>query len=226
MRRAAACFFLLILACDELKTTITVDDPPAPAPVKPAAPAAPAAPAVNGPKLRPADEWGRDPALAAYRKQLLDALRRGDIEAVVALSDPKIRVDFSDGGSSADFPKLLEEKRFRDALAATLSLGGTFLREDAFWAPYVYSKWPEDRDAFAWWVVVGENVPLRDASGKTIALLSHDIVELTETEGQIRTADGKVGMVDPKKLWSPVGFRAGFNRVGGKWRMNAFVAGD
>ncbi|HEY0159203.1 MAG TPA: hypothetical protein VGF28_18090 [Thermoanaerobaculia bacterium] len=223
MRRAVVCFSLLILACDELKTTITVDDPPAPAPVKAAAPAAPA---VKGPKLRPVDEWSRDPALAAYRKQLLDALRRGDIEAVVALSDPKIRTDFSEGGSSSDFPKLLAEKRVRDALATTLSLGGTFLREDAFWTPYVYSKWPEDRDPFGSLVVIGENVPLRDAAGKTIALLSHDIVDRTAREGQVRTADGKVGRVDPKKLWSPVGFRAGFNRVGGKWRMNAFVAGD
>jgi hypothetical protein len=213
----------LVLACREsvapeaVTTTTAAETSPPPAP---------AAPAVNGPKLPPVDEGERDPELAAYRKQLLDAVRRRDADAVIALSDPNIRTDFGGGGGSDDFRKTLSREGVWSNLETALSLGGTFLSEDAFWTPYVYSKWPDGEDAFQSLVVIGENVPLRDPTGNTIATLSHDIVQRTGTEGQVKTADGKVGTVDPAKLWSPVGYRAGFNRVAGKWRMNAFVAGD
>jgi hypothetical protein len=229
MRRLLPCFLLLMLACresvaPEAITTTTAETTRAPQPVPP--PPAPVAPAVNGPKLLPVDEGERDPEFAAYRKQLLDAVRRRDVEAVVALADPKIRTDFGGGGGSDDFRTTLAREGVWEDLETALSLGGTFLSEDAFWTPYVYSKWPDGEDAFQALVVIGENVPLRDAAGNTIATLSHDIVQRTGTEGQVKTADGKVGSVDPEKLWSPVGYRAGFNKVDGKWRMTGFVAGD
>lgn len=220
MRHAIFLLLLLTLACREsvapeaVTTTTTAETSQAPAP------------AVKGPKLLPVDEGERDPEFAAYRKELLDAVRRRDAEGVVALADPKIRTDFGGGGGPDALRRTLSTDGVWRDLETALSLGGTFLSGDAFWTPYVYSKWPDGEDAFEALVVIGENVPLRDTNGTTIATLSHDIVQRTDTRGQVKTADGKVGTVDPAKLWSPVGYRAGFNKIDGKWRMTGFVAGD
>jgi hypothetical protein len=108
MRYTIPLLLALTLSCresvaPEVVTTTTAETSQAPAPPPPA----PAAPAVNGPKLPPVDEGERDPEFAAYRRQLLDAVRRRDTEAVVALSDPNIRTDFGGGGGSDDFRQTL-----------------------------------------------------------------------------------------------------------------------
>lgn len=183
----------------------------------------------------PVDDAPQDAALVAYRTQLLDAVRRRDADAVVALVDPKIRTSFGDGGGANEFRKTLAKEGVLEDLELVLSRGGTFQGEGesrSFWAPYVYSAWPDQHDAFQSLAVIEDNVPLRegkDASSPVVATLAYDIVTLVISEGalrQVKTADGKVGWVDAKHVRSPVGYRAGFNKVQGQWRMNAFVAGD
>ena len=223
-------------------TTAAVSDTvtePAPAPATapetaPPAPAAPApAPAVAGPKLRPVDEGAGDPALAAYRKELLAAVRARDVEKIVALSDPKIRTSFGGGSGADDLRRMLRDEKTVADLEQLLTLGGTFRGagdQHSFWAPYVYSAWPDEHDPFESLAVIGENVPLRqsDAAGAdTIATLSYDIVKRSNAPGtNVKTADGRSGWADPERLRSPVGYRAGFMQSGGRWRMNALVAGD
>jgi hypothetical protein len=185
----------------------------------------PPPPAVTGPKLAFADEAAKDPSFAAYRDQLLAAVRARDTKAVEALSDPNIRTSF--GGDQG--PVNLEE------LERVLPLGGTF-REGMFWAPYVYSAWPEAHDAFEHLAVIGDDVPLResaDANAPAIATLSRDIVKRAGQPSaekppwtQVTTADGKTGFVESKFVRSPVDYRAGFLKTPNGWRMNAFVAGD
>jgi hypothetical protein len=247
MRRSAAILFFLTLACQENvapeTVTTTTNDATATAPPAPPAAAPPAAPppatstapAVNGPKLMPVDEASQDAELVAYRNELLDAVRRGDAKAVVVLADPKIRTSFGGDGGADAFRKALAREGTMEDLELVLSHGGSFQGEGesrSFWAPYVYSAWPEQHDAFESLAVIDEDVPLRETkegSSPLVATLAYDIVTLVLTEGdlrQVKTADGKVGWVDGKHVRSPVGYRAGFNKVGGKWKMNAFVAGD
>jgi pyruvate/2-oxoglutarate dehydrogenase complex dihydrolipoamide acyltransferase (E2) component len=195
--------------------------------------AAPSAPAVAGPKLLPVDEAKNDPALLAARDELLAAVRERNADKVVALVDPKIRTSFGGGAGAADLRKALSRPGTWEDFEQLLSLGGTFKGEGdgrSFWAPYVYSAWPDAHDPFESLAVIGSDVPLRessDASAPAIATLSHDIV--TRAKGDrvnVKTADGKTGWVDPKQLRSPVGYRAGFMKSGGRWRMNALVSGD
>ncbi len=245
MRRSAAILFFLTLACQqnvapETVTTTTNDattaatTSAAPPPTAPA-PATSTAPAVNGPKLMPVDQASQDAQLVAYRNELLDAVRRRDAKAVVALADPNIRTSFGGDGGADAFRKALGREGTMEDLELVLSHGGSFQGEGesrSFWAPYVYSAWPEQHDAFESLAVIDDNVPLREtkeASSPVVATLAYDIVTVVITEGelrQVKTADGKVGWVDGKHVRSPVGYRAGFNKVGGKWKMNAFVAGD
>ena len=202
----------------------------------PAAPEPPAAPVVKGPKLMPVDEATKDPSLVAFREELLAAVRRRDADAVIALADPKIRTSFGGGGGAQDLRKNLGQPGVWEDLERLLTQGGSFQGE-SFWAPYVYSSWPEAHDAFASLAITGENVPLResaDASAPAVATLSYDIVQRAGDVGRdpgawqnVKTADDRTGWVESRFARSPVGYRAGFLKNNeGKWRMNALVAGD
>jgi hypothetical protein len=191
-------------------------------------------PTIEGPKLAFVDEAPRDPALVAYRDELLVAVRKRDADAVIALVDPKIRTSFGGGGGPDDLRRTLEQPDMWSGLEQILTLGGTFIDGSdgkAFWAPYVYSAWPDRHDAFTTYAVIADDVPLVDApDGKPIAMLSRNIVEhMSDPSGgwtQIKIHDGRSGFVETKHLRSPVGYRAGFNKEGDRWRMTALVAGD
>ena len=196
----------------------------------------PALPRVSGPTLPFVDEATSEPTLVAYRNELLDAVRRRDLDALTKLVDPHIRTSFGGGGGEEDFRGMFDEKMWAD-LEQILALGGTFLddgQRKAFWAPYVYSTWPEASDAFTSSAVIADDVPLLDApNGTPIATLSRNIVERVEAPGtvagewtQVKTADGRTGSVATKFLRSPVGYRAGFNKEGEQWRLTGLVAGD
>jgi hypothetical protein len=233
MRRVFAVGFLFAFACARQT------QPPPPQPQQsqqtqqqlqtPPAPTKPVLPAVKGAKLAPVDEGPRDASFAAYRQQLLDAVHRRDVDAVVALSDPKIRTSFGAGGGSAALREALARTGTWNELETILTHGGSF-RDGMFWAPYVYSAWPEAHDAFAEGAIVGDNVSLRDApDGKPIATLSYDLVKIEPSQNgwrRITTADGRSGFVEDALVRSPIALRAGFLKTGDKWRMNAFVSGD
>lgn len=198
-----------------------------------------AIPTVMGPKLLPVDQASQDPALVDYRRDLLEEVRSRNIEAVAARVDRNIRTTFGSGGGLKDFRRILGEPGVWEQLERALELGGTFVGEGetrAFWTPYVYSAWPDRHDAFESLVVIGEDVPLRETpeeGGRIVATMTHDIVQrvnpgsdLEESFVHIKTADGRTGFVATSSVWSPVGYRAGFNLVDGEWKMTGFVAGD
>lgn len=243
--RKFAFALLLVAACQRAEvvesttraaeTTETVSSTTTTAPEESTtqAPTPSAPPAVTGPKLAFVDEAAKDPSFAAYRDQLLAAVRARDAKTVLALSDPNIRTSFGEGGGRAALEQALKEEVWGE-LEQILTLGGSF-REGMFWAPYVYSAWPESQDAFETLAVIGDDVPLResgDAGAPAIATLSRDLVTRASAPGaggawtKVKTADGKTGFVDAKSLRSPVGYRAGFLKTKDGWRMNAWVAGD
>lgn len=198
-----------------------------------------APPPVAGPKLPPVDGAAADPSFVSFRTRLLDAVGSRNADGVVALSDPRISTSFGGDGGLDELRRLLAKDDLWRELETILTLGGAFRGQGAgrsFWAPYVYSNWPEAHDAFEHFAVIAESVPLREkASGDaaSIATLSWDIVRRASPASatpraweEVKTADGKTGFVESKFLRSPIGYRAGFMKVGGEWKMNALVAGD
>jgi hypothetical protein len=198
------------------------------------------APRITGPTLKPVDEGSTDPSLAAYRAGLLEAVRQRDAAKLIAALDPNIRTSFGGDGKIEGFRKQWSPEK-KDSpvwaeLETILTNGGTFLKDSsksAFWAPYVYSAWPDGFDAFEHGAVMGENIPLRDSASdtaKTIGLLSHNIVKLSreETSGftRVETLDGQSGWVRSNQVRSPIGYRAGFNKQPSGWKMTGLVAGD
>jgi hypothetical protein len=192
-------------------------------------------PRIAGPKLAPVDEAPRDPSLVAFRTQLIDIVRRKDRAALLEHVDPKIRTDFGDGGGKAKF----DPDQYWSELDQILKLGGTFQKEGSeprFWAPYVYSAWPESIDAFSHVAAVEPEVELRETiDGTAIAILEYDIVrreplpnmrESDDGSHHVVTADGKKGWVDGLKTRSPVDYRMALVKKDGKWVIEALVGGD
>ena len=219
-------------------STAAAQDSAAPVPSEPAQDST--APRITGHTLKPVDEGSTDPSFAAYRKSLLEAVRQRDAEKLIAALDPNIRTSFGGDGKIDGFRKQWSPEK-KDSpvwseLETILTNGGTFIKDSnqtAFWAPYVYSAWPDGFDAFEHGAVMGENIPLRDSPGdtaKTIGLLSHNIVKLSREEKtgftRVETTDGRSGWVRSSQVRSPIAYRAGFNKTASGWKMTGLVAGD
>ena len=108
----------------------------------------------------------------------------------------------------------------------------------SFWAPYVYSNWPESMDAFEHVAAVRAGVALHAtpaANAPRVATVDWEILKRMpkKTEdGQagewikVKTANGVEGWVATTDVYSPIGFRAGFSKRSGQWKLEALVAGD
>lgn len=127
------------------------------------------------------------------------------------------------------------DSRLWEELAKVLALGGTFSSEASFTAPYTFSRWPDDVDAFSHVAIIGSSVRVRSAASRTaptVASLSYTIVEQVESKTpddewiRVRLPDGQSGYVDKRYVRSPIDYRAIFTKDGGRWQMTVFVAGD
>ncbi|GIZ50184.1 SH3 domain-containing protein [Noviherbaspirillum aridicola] len=189
--------------------------------------------------LKPVDQAATRADFYAFRAQLQAAIARRDAGALLAGVDRNIRNSFGDNNGVDAFRQIWEpeDRRSRvwEVLGEVLALGGSFDREGSFVAPYVFSRWPRDADAFTHAAILGASVPVRAAaspSSPVAASLSFSIVEQIESRGadeswvQIRLPRGKTGFVDRRFIRSPVDYRAIFSKRDGKWKMTAFLAGD
>lgn len=261
--KSGAAFVLAVLVClacrpespaPETQTSPAGSPTPAAAtPVLPAATPSPAAaeqagniaagcrPAAH--VLCPVDEGVSDGTFSSFRAEMLSAVRRKDSAALMAMVDPEIRTSFGDGGGLAEFrsqwkPESPNSQLWTE-LESLLTLGGKFLGEGesrSFWAPYVYSAWPDPYDSFMHVAAVKADVPIHaraDGASEVKARVSWEILEVGEPstdapEGwtKVTRNGGIIGWVRSGDVRSPIGYRAGFSRKGDRWRMDALVAGD
>lgn len=191
-------------------------------------------------KLLPTDEAVRDPQLFAFRAQLQAAIARHDIQAVLDVVHPNIKNTFGGDDGIESFKRLWKlpggESELWDELGTVLALGGSFQNEDNFFAPYVYSEWPERFDAFQHAAVVGTGVRVRSEPGLQGAILTSltfDIVQVQPRSPDlprdwtpVKLLDGRKGYIASRYVRSPVDYRASLSRENGSWRLNFFVAGD
>src|SRR4051794_4209830 len=192
---------------------------------KPATPAKVCAPAPD--RLCPADEAQSDPSFVAYRDQLRRAIDAKDEKALLALIDPDVRTSF---GGDAGVDSFRQTFKW-DELKTILAMGGSF-QEGSFWAPYVFSKWPESSDAFEHVAALHADVPIHAKSfieSPVVKSVDWAILKWEATDdawAHVWTADGVEGWVETKNVRSPIAYRAGFSKVNGQWRMTALVSGD
>lgn len=192
-------------------------------------PATPAACTAAPRRLCPVDEASRDESFATFRRELAAAVEQNNEARLLTLVDPAVRTSFGGDGGHAAF-----KSHWKDAqLDKILRLGGTFRGrgdEASFWAPYVYSAWPEGVDAFQHVAAIRAGVPIRrnpSADAETVATVDWAILEVRPSESQSREwVRVKEGWVHADDVHSPVGYRAGFSKRSGRWLLDALVAGD
>lgn len=200
-------------------------------------------------RLLPVDEAAKDASFKQFREKLTSAVEKRDAKYVLSIVDPKIKNGFGGEDGFANFKKQWKinspKSELWDELLFALTNGGAFTLEGKnklFVAPYVFSSFPADLDSFEYSAIVGTDVRLHAAPGissPTVGALSYSIVkanyqnsvkEKTNSEKydwvKVETTDGKKGFVAARFVRSPIGYRAGFEKIRGQWKMTFFLAGD
>ena len=200
-------------------------------------------------KLYPVDDGNKDASFQLFRQRLLKAVQGQEKEFVLSILDPHILNSFGGEGGVAEFKEAWRLDRAKsglwDTLIVILSHGGSLsgvADGDEFWAPYVFSVWPQDIGPFDHGAIMGEDVNVRSRpslKAPVIRQLSYDIVGLSddppvpdedarvsEKWTKITTPQGEEGYVSNRYVRGPIDYRAGFKKVGGRWVMKALVAGD
>lgn len=188
--------------------------------------------------LTPVDEAAMQPDFFSFRAQLAAAVARRDAADVLAAVDGRVRTGFGGDDGRAAFERQWEpgrpDSRLWEALGAVLALGGSFTGAQQFSAPYVYSRWPEDLDAFGHVALIASDVRLRAAPRADAAVIGRASFGVLELAGPatpdgwfpVRTPDGRAGYVARALARSPLDYRAIFERRDGRWQLVAFVSGD
>jgi hypothetical protein len=198
-------------------------------------------------RLRPSDEGQQDPSFHAFRQKLLEAISRKDAEFLLSIVDPNIQISFGGEEGIRAFREAWKPEDVNsevwNTLARLLRLGGTFGEsKDEFWAPYVFSRFPDDYGGFDFSAIIAKDVRVRSEPNEKTPIftsLSYDIVlnlsggDSPEPKNKadsawvrIRLPDGREGFVSAQFIRSPTDYRAGFKKTGGKWLLTHLVAGD
>jgi len=198
-------------------------------------------------RLRPSDEGQQDPSFHAFRQKLLEAISRTDAEFLLSVVDPNIEISFGSEEGIQAFREVWKPEDVNsevwNTLAQLLRLGGTFGEsKNEFWAPYVFSRFPDNDGGFDFSAIIARDVRVRSEpndKAPMIASLSYDIVlNLSGSDSperknradsawvRIRLPDGREGFVSAQFIRSPTDYRAGFKKTGGKWLLTHLVSGD
>ena len=203
--------------------------------------------AVAGPdKLLPIDEAPQDKQFLEFRTNMIAAIKKKNYSYVNGRIDANVHWSFGGGEGRDSLLQLWKEESsietFYDELLQVLILGGQFGENEeegtkSFAAPYSFSAWPEEFDAFEYVVAVRKSVPVYakpDAKSAQIETLNYDIVKVSFASDyvdgwhkiELPSESGKTGWVERGPVRSPISYRAIFDKKKGSWYMTVFIAGD
>ncbi|MBX7169749.1 MAG: SH3 domain-containing protein [Pyrinomonadaceae bacterium] len=198
--------------------------------------------------VTPVDEADKDKTFLEFRTKLIEAVQKHDVKYLLSVVDKSIKNGFGGNDGINEFKKQWKiynrNSELWKELLIVLTHGGTFDKENKgmFYAPYLFTNFPDGVDEFEHQAIFGNNVNLRskpDKDAPVVASLSYNIVK-TDYENSVKsktnkdeflwlkieTLGGKKGFVKPEFVRSAIDYRAGFERRRGKWTMTFFLAGD
>ncbi len=191
-------------------------------------------------KLNFVDEGVQDSSFNHFRTDFLNAVLQKDTAYLISKLDTNVTAGF---GSTEGIEKFRQKYLLNNKiniwhiLTRVISLGGRFRGDDKnmFFVPYVYTDWPDTVDAFNYSAITDDTVAVYDepcTCTKVIEKLSYEIVKVdinyfNRNKWEIVfTPDGKKGFVESKNIYSPIGYRIGFQKENGKWKVLFLVSGD
>lgn len=208
-----------------------------------------AQPPVGAP-IQITDESEKDPALAAVLKSLREAVAARDANRLLALVPDTVRYTFGTDNGKQGFIKEWkldsdpEQSPIWAELGDVLALGGSLADGSRYSAPYLFTHFPEQYDAFQYLAVIGDGVVVREAASPDAAPLTRLSWTVVKAGGPpvgpqqtvdgrsygwrpVVLEDGREGYVLERYVRSPIDYRLllGKNKAG-DWEIQAFVAGD
>ncbi|MDP8245451.1 MAG: SH3 domain-containing protein [Candidatus Hinthialibacter antarcticus] len=200
---------------------------------------------INGPQLLPVDE-SNNPLVSAFMDEFRQAIQTKDADWVIAHLDENVWSSFGGDGGIDEFIehyKLREPDSFLwDVIETVFDLGATLGRirdELHFTAPYVFSRFPKDYDAFFYSAVIVPDAlmySLPNDASDVIGALNYSVVKTAfkEDRGEkhengfqkVETIDGQLGWVRDEYIRSPLEHRIVIKETPGGWKITALVEGD
>ena len=202
-------------------------------------------------KLYPVDEAPGDTSFFVYREQLLQAVERRDVFALLDAVAEDIQTDAARDNGAAGLVELYQlDTPNPDTLAIwaileqVLREGGTFGPDgNTFTAPYYFAAWPSQIPPASHVAITGRGVRIRSApslNGEIVKTVSYPIAKLigygeekAEIGGewhpwvQIELEGGIEGFVYGKFVGAPAGYHLRFaEKQPGQWVMTHLLNGD
>lgn len=173
----------------------------------------------------------------AFRDALTNAVKARDADALLKLADPAVRLDFGGGAGHRELQARLDnpDRHLWEELDELLQLGCAANGQGGLTLPWYFAQDMGSVDAYTSVLITGEEEPVlaeANADAEVLEKVSWDIVPLVgvlepdRSFQNVKTSSGKSGFVDAKKIRSLLDYRLIANRVDGKWKITAFVAGD
>ncbi|WP_066526291.1 hypothetical protein [Erythrobacter sp. CCH5-A1] len=198
--------------------------------------AASVVPVLNAKGYPPRDDCSALPGWTEFRAKLQTAVKQRDADALAALSDPGIELDYGGGAGVRELRRRLDDQEYKlwDEIDALLPLGCGFKEGNAF-LPWVFWNDPDNADPYTAMLVLGSAVPARtkpEASAPVIGTLDWAFVDFADDADpaanftRVKLPGGAIGYVESRKLRSLIDYRLIAERGKQGWRITALIAGD
>ncbi len=223
-------------AAPSAEASTSIPQPEASVPPPEPATSAPAAPLLKAASYPPRDECNALSGWPDFHAKLEQAVTKRDADALAALTDPAVKLDFGGGGGIKDLRARLNDKDYKlwDVLTALLPLGCA-AQDGGATMPWIFARSPEDVDAYSGMLVVGADVPAYAkpaANADLVARLNWAMVTVEDYQGpdkrfaKVTLPGGGTAYVENAKLRSIIDYRLLASRTRQGWRIEALVAGD
>ncbi len=189
-------------------------------------------------RFAPRNECIELPGAKQFFVSFEKAVRERDADALLALTDKGVKLDFGGGGGLTTFRERLGDKQGElwNELDQIITLGCARGANGDMVLPWYFAQDLGVDDPFAAMLVTGPDVPLREAASAeapVVETISWDTVTLAngyDAEAKflgVTSRSGKQGFVAADKLRSLAAYRLAVAKTPkDEWRIVSFVAGD
>lgn len=168
---------------------------------------------------------------------LSKAVRDRDVDALLSLTDPKVKLDFGDGGGLNTFRERLgaEDSELWEELDTLLNLGCATGSNGDIILPWYFAQDLGVDDPFSTMITMGPDIVLRadpSAEGPPVEKIAWDTVTLLDEFKpgakflKVRSRSGKEGYIAAADLRPVTDYRLTASPKGDEWRITSLVAGD
>ena len=186
-------------------------------------------------RFAPRNACSAIPGVMDFRRKLAEAVLERDEDALLALVDPDIKLDFGGSSGREELRSRLDADGYHlwQEFDAVLPLGCAG-DEDMITIPWYFAQ-ETTKDPFEAFLVTGEDVPIHgqpDPESEVKGRISWEFVNFVQpldpaaVMQRVQLADGSEGYIANRKLRSAIDYRLLANRQDGEWLVTAFVAGD